>query len=68
MGSALYAEGHRQRLVVQPASASSFLSRLSEFVESTVRGAVEHRLAQSAFAARADEAWARFQRTGAPAG
>jgi uncharacterized protein YndB with AHSA1/START domain len=38
---------------------------LSEFVESTVRGAVEHRLVQSAFAARADEAWMRFQRTGA---
>lgn len=38
---------------------------LSEFVESTVRGAVEHRLVQSAFAARADEAWARFQRTSA---
>jgi len=38
---------------------------LSEFVESTVRAAVERRLVQSAFAARADEAWARFQRTGA---
>lgn len=38
---------------------------LSEFVEATVRGAVEHRLLQNAFSARADEAWARFQRTGA---
>lgn len=38
---------------------------LSEFVESSVRDAVEHRLVQSAFAARADEAWARFERTGA---
>jgi hypothetical protein len=38
---------------------------LSEFVESAVRGAVEHRLVQRAFASRADEAWARFQRTGA---
>jgi hypothetical protein len=28
-------------------------------------GGVEHRLVQNAFAARADEAWARFQRTGA---
>ncbi|MDI4635849.1 hypothetical protein J7U46_22475 [Pelomonas sp. V22] len=37
---------------------------LSEFVESAVRGAVELRLVQSAFAARADEAWERFQRTG----
>jgi len=38
---------------------------LSEFVESAVRAAVEHRLIQSAFAARADVAWARVQRTGA---
>lgn len=38
---------------------------LSEFVESTVRAAVEHRLVQSAFVARADVAWARVQRAGA---
>lgn len=38
---------------------------LSEFVESSIRGAVEHRLVQNAFAERADEAWGRFLRTGA---
>ncbi len=37
---------------------------LSEFVETTVRSAVEHRRVQKEFHARADAAWAHFLRTG----
>lgn len=37
---------------------------LSDFLETTVRQAVEHRRMQAEFDARADAAWARFQRTG----
>ena len=37
---------------------------LSDFLEATVRQAVEYRRMQAEFAARADSAWARFQRTG----
>ena len=43
---------------------------LSDFLEATVRQAVEYRRMQAEFDARADAAWARFQQTGAavPAG
>lgn len=37
---------------------------LSEFVEATVRRAVEFRRMQMAFQARADAAWKRFQKSG----
>jgi predicted transcriptional regulator len=37
---------------------------LSEFVETTVRSAVEHRRVQKEFHSRADAAWAHFQQTG----
>lgn len=37
---------------------------LSEFLESTVRKAVEQRRIQSEFEARAEAAWVRFQQTG----
>ncbi|MBK1615312.1 hypothetical protein CKO44_17770 [Rubrivivax gelatinosus] len=37
---------------------------LSEFVEATVRSAVEYRLVQNEFLARADAAWAEYRRTG----
>lgn len=37
---------------------------LSDFLEATVRSAVEHRQVEAEFAARADAAWARFQATG----
>lgn len=37
---------------------------LSEFVEATVRSAVEFRRMQMEFQARADAAWKRFQKTG----
>jgi hypothetical protein len=36
---------------------------LSEFVEATVRSAVEFRRMQTEFQARADAAWKRFQKT-----
>ena len=38
---------------------------LSDFLEATVRQAVDYRRMQAEFDARADAAWARFQRTGA---
>ncbi len=38
---------------------------LSDFVETCVRQAVEHRRMQAEFDARADAAWLRFQQTGA---
>lgn len=38
---------------------------LSQFLEATVRQAVEYRFMQAEFDARADAAWARFQHTGA---
>jgi len=38
---------------------------LSDFLESTVRQAVDYRRMQSEFDDRADAAWARFQQTGA---
>ena len=38
---------------------------LSDFLEATVRQAVEYRRMQAEFDARADAAWARFQQTGA---
>jgi hypothetical protein len=38
---------------------------LSDFLESTVRQAVDHRRMQAEFAARADAAWSRFQQSGA---
>jgi predicted transcriptional regulator len=38
---------------------------LSDFLEATVRQAVEFRRMQTEFDARADAAWARFQATGA---
>lgn len=37
---------------------------LSEFLEATVRSAVEHRRVENEFHARADAAWAHFQQTG----
>ncbi len=37
---------------------------LSEFLESTVRKAVEQRRIQSEFEARAEAAWVQFQQTG----
>ena len=37
---------------------------LSEFLESTVRKAVEYRRMQAEFHARADEAWDDYKRTG----
>lgn len=37
---------------------------LSEFLEATVRQAVDYRRLQTEFAARADAAWARHQQTG----
>lgn len=37
---------------------------LSEFLESTVRKAVEQRRIQAEFEARAEAAWVRFQQTG----
>ena len=37
---------------------------LSEFVEATMRNAVEFRKMQDEFNARADAAWERYQRTG----
>ncbi len=37
---------------------------LSDFLETTVRQAVDYRRMQAEFAARADAAWARFQKTG----
>lgn len=37
---------------------------LSEFLESTVRSAVEYRRTQNEFNARADAAWMDFQRSG----
>jgi len=43
---------------------------LSEFVEATVRSAVEYRRAQREFHARGEAAWRQYQQTGAsvPAG
>jgi len=38
---------------------------LSDFVEATVRQAVEYRRMQAEFDARANAAWARFQQSGA---
>ena len=38
---------------------------LSEFLESTVRKAVEYRRMQAEFHARADAAWEEYKRTGA---
>lgn len=38
---------------------------LSDFLESTVRQAIDHRRMQTEFAARADAAWSRFQQSGA---
>ncbi len=38
---------------------------LSDFLESTVRQAVDYRRMQAEFDARADAAWSRFQETGA---
>ncbi|HEX4510175.1 MAG TPA: YlcI/YnfO family protein [Burkholderiaceae bacterium] len=38
---------------------------LSDFLEATVRQAVDYRRMQAEFDARADAAWARFQQTGA---
>lgn len=38
---------------------------LSDFLEATVRQAVDHRRMQAEFDARADGAWSRFQQTGA---
>ena len=38
---------------------------LSEFVETTVRNAVEYRRTQAAFHARGEAAWQEYQRTGA---
>jgi hypothetical protein len=38
---------------------------LSDFLEATVRHAVEYRRMQAEFDSRADAAWARFQHTGA---
>jgi len=38
---------------------------LSEFVEASVRSAVEFRRVQNDFHARGEAAWAQFQRTGA---
>jgi hypothetical protein len=38
---------------------------LSEFVETSVRNAVEYRRVQNDFHARGEAAWADFQRTGA---
>ncbi|URI10596.1 hypothetical protein MW290_16490 [Aquincola tertiaricarbonis] len=37
---------------------------LSDFLESTVRQAVDYRRMQAEFDARADAAWARYQQTG----
>lgn len=37
---------------------------LSEFLEATVRRAVDYRRMQAEFDARAEAAWARFQQTG----
>jgi predicted transcriptional regulator len=37
---------------------------LSDFLETTVRQAVEYRRMQTEFEARADGAWSRFQQTG----
>jgi hypothetical protein len=37
---------------------------LSDFLEATVRQAVEYRRMQAEFEARADAAWTRFQQTG----
>ena len=37
---------------------------LSDFLESTVRQAVDYRRMQAEFDARADAAWAQFQQTG----
>jgi hypothetical protein len=37
---------------------------LSEFLETTVRQAVDHRRMQAELDARADAAWSRFQQTG----
>jgi hypothetical protein len=37
---------------------------LSDFLESTVRQAVDYRRMQAEFAARAEAAWTRFQQTG----
>lgn len=55
---------------VEPKLRSDILSvltegeTLSEFVEATVRSAVEFRRMQMEFQARADAAWQRFQKTG----
>ena len=38
---------------------------LSEFVETTVRNAVEYRRTQAEFHARGEAAWQEYQRTGA---
>ncbi|TXH00036.1 MAG: hypothetical protein E6R08_00965 [Nevskiaceae bacterium] len=38
---------------------------LSDFLEATVRQAVDYRRMQAEFDSRADAAWARFQQTGA---
>lgn len=38
---------------------------LSDFLETTVRKAVDYRRMQAEFGDRADAAWARFQQTGA---
>lgn len=38
---------------------------LSDFLESTVRQAVDYRRMQAEFGARADAAWSRFRQTGA---
>jgi hypothetical protein len=40
---------------------------LSDFLEATVRQAVDYRRMQTEFDARADAAWARFQQTGSGA-
>lgn len=40
---------------------------LSEFVEATVRGAIEYRRMQTEFHARGEAAWQQYQRTGASA-
>ncbi len=37
---------------------------LSEFVDATVRSAVEYRRVQNEFLARADASWAEYRRTG----
>ena len=38
---------------------------LSEFVEASVRGALEFRRVETAFHARGDDAWQAYERTGA---